>query len=519
MSRDDKKKLGKILVRHKLVTTDELDDILKDGHPGRLASKVLGKGYAEEVQLLKALSEQMGVPGIDLRRIIVNLNILEYVPGEIAKQNSILPLIEEEEQLFVAMADPEDRRVVEELEFVTGKKVFPYVAIHKLLTEVIGECYRLRDSGKEIYKGILAEDEDEEGVDVSFKSSSVAVLEPSDRRGSAAIVDDRFKETVAGSVPFKDAETDFSGLMPDEEPPAGPPGKKPPPPPEGRSGIMIEQAAMESEKAASSAPEGAGRRKKKSTKKILVVDDDDEIRLLISRVLREKGYEVFDASKGNEALQKVRIDNLNMIILDAMLPEVHGFDICRKIKKSSKYGHIPVIMISAIYRGWRYAQDLKESYGVDAFIEKPFKIGELVEMVEGFFLADSAPPERKGTEELSDEAEQELKKGIQLYKRGDIEGAIKRMEHGIKIDPLAFRLQYHLALLYGKKGNDYKAIQCLESTLELAPDFFPAMKNLAVIYQKTGFKYKAIEIWERALGITVDEETRKGIKEHLMTLL
>ena len=50
-------------------------------------------------------------------------------------------------------------------------------------------------------------------------------------------------------------------------------------------------------------------------------------------------------------------------VLDAMLPELHGFDICRRIKASARYGHIPILMISAVYRGWRFAEDLRELGG------------------------------------------------------------------------------------------------------------------------------------------------------------
>jgi DNA-binding response OmpR family regulator len=235
-------------------------------------------------------------------------------------------------------------------------------------------------------------------------------------------------------------------------------------------------------------------------------------------VLKEKGFQVITAARGLEAIKKVQSETPNMIILDAMLPEIHGFDICRRIKKSSKYGHIPVIMISAIYRGWRYAQDLKNSYGVDEFIEKPFKINEFIETVQQLMTARSSevpPPE----EELSKEAERILSRCVKAYQSGKLDEAIEMLKKGIEIDPLAFKLHYHLALLLGKKDLHYQAIRSLENALELAPDYFPALKNLAVLYQKTGFKFKAIETWERALGHCQEEDLRAQIKDHLVSLL
>ncbi len=55
--------------------------------------------------------------------------------------------------------------------------------------------------------------------------------------------------------------------------------------------------------------------------------------------------------------------------------------------------------------------------------------------------------------------------------------------------------------------------------MDLQPRNFSALKNLAILYQRAGFKHKAIEMWERSLGAAPDEDTRKGIKEHLMSLL
>ncbi len=110
-------------------------------------------------------------------------------------------------------------------------------------------------------------------------------------------------------------------------------------------------------------------------KLILVVDDEEEIRVLLKRLLLQKGYRVLEADRGLLALRLVKDHVPDLIILDAMLPELHGFDIARRIKGSAKYGKIPIIMVSAVYRGWRIAADLKQNYGVEEYIEKPFRIG------------------------------------------------------------------------------------------------------------------------------------------------
>jgi tetratricopeptide (TPR) repeat protein len=74
-------------------------------------------------------------------------------------------------------------------------------------------------------------------------------------------------------------------------------------------------------------------------------------------------------------------------------------------------------------------------------------------------------------------------------------------------------------LLYGRRDQLFEGIHALETSVDLSPRNFSALKNLAVLYQRAGFKHKAIEMWERALGAAPDDETRRGIKDHLMSLL
>ena len=173
-----------------------------------------------------------------------------------------------------------------------------------------------------------------------------------------------------------------------------------------------------------------------------------------------------------------------------MLPELHGFDIARRIKGSAKYGRIPIIMVSAVYRGWRIAEDLKQNYGIEEYLEKPFRIASLLEAVHApARRRDDGPvAQSRDPEYLSAEAEKALRDGIAAYKSGLIDEAIEHLKRGVGIDPLAYRLHFHLALLYGKKGQVYEGIQELERAIDLNPKHFPALKNLAVLYEKAGLQ-------------------------------
>jgi DNA-binding response OmpR family regulator len=511
MSDGNKTQLGKILLKQKLVNPKELETLLdeqKVDHE-RLASKVLEKGLSDEIKLLKALSEQAGVPATNLDEVEVVLGHLDIVPRDIALKHLILPFSVTHDSIHLAMANPDDRRVVDELEFVTGKKVFPHVALHAQISVAIEACYTSRERGDKVFRG------------KNFgRQQPVAAVEgkASDQDPAAAggVIAD------GPDLPDDDMEIDVDIEQPLDEvvgvgAPVAASGTAAPAPASAPAALPVAPSAPVPVPTPSRAPVGKAAADK-SAFKILVVDDEDDIRVLISRVLVDKGYQVITAARGLEAIHKVQNETPDMVILDAMLPEVHGFDICKRIKGSAKYGHITVIMISAIYRGWRYAQDLKDSYGVDDFVEKPFKISDLLEKVERYSRASlEGAPQQK--EDLSKEAERILAAGIAAYKAGEIDKAIDLLRKGISIDPLAFSLHYHLGLLLGKKGLSYQAIRELEGALELAPDYFPALKNLAVLYQKTGFKYKAIETWERSLGHCPDEQAREGIKQHLVSLL
>ena len=122
-------------------------------------------------------------------------------------------------------------------------------------------------------------------------------------------------------------------------------------------------------------------------------------------------------------------------------------------------------------------------------------------------------------EYLSAEAEKALNEGIAAYKAGQMDEAIEHLKRGVGIDPLAYRLHFHLALLYGKKGQIYEGIQELERAIDLHPKHFSALKNLAVLYEKAGFKNKAVEMWERCAATAPDDATRASIKEHLVRLI
>src|SRR5215813_4549592 len=125
-----------------------------DGVP--LASRIADAGVVPETDVLRALSEQFGVPGIDLNQVAIPIAHLDLVPREVAESSRIHPVLVRADRLFLAMANPRDKRVIDELEFVTGRRIYPYVAISTTLEKAIRDAYDAKDAGQRYYAGAKA---------------------------------------------------------------------------------------------------------------------------------------------------------------------------------------------------------------------------------------------------------------------------------------------------------------------------------------------------------------------------
>jgi CheY-like chemotaxis protein len=244
------------------------------------------------------------------------------------------------------------------------------------------------------------------------------------------------------------------------------------------------------------------------------LDDDEAILQLIVALLQSRRYRVALARTGREALARVREQTPDLVILDGMLPEIHGFEICRQLKTSERYRHIPVIMVSAVHTGWRFAADVKEKYGTDEYLAKPFDPADLLRRVESLLThAPVVPPDSEAA------SRRHLKDGVIALKHAKLPEAIEAFKRGLAINQLSDMLHYYLAMTYEKKDMVFHAIDHYEQAIQVNPQFYDAITSLANLYQKQEFWRKAAEMWELALAATTDEGVRARIKQHLLTLL
>ncbi|MCR1918562.1 response regulator transcription factor [Frisingicoccus caecimuris] len=112
--------------------------------------------------------------------------------------------------------------------------------------------------------------------------------------------------------------------------------------------------------------------------KILVIDDESRMRKLVRDFLTKKGYEVLEAANGEEAMEIFYEDkDIDLLILDVMMPKMDGWEVCREVRKTSR---VPIIMLTA--KADERDELLGFELGVDEYVTKPFSPKILVARVE-----------------------------------------------------------------------------------------------------------------------------------------
>lgn len=127
--------------------------------------------------------------------------------------------------------------------------------------------------------------------------------------------------------------------------------------------------------------------------KILVVDDEPDALELIGFNLKRAGFDVVSASDGAEALRRARDQAPNLIVLDLMLPEMDGLEVCKALRQDSTTGSIPIIMLTA--KAGEIDRVLGLELGADDYVTKPFSPRELVLRVKNLLGRRTAAPNNK----------------------------------------------------------------------------------------------------------------------------
>jgi len=467
----DKRGLGEILREADLITAEQLSEALRlqKTYNERIASVLVRQRVLTEKFAVTYLGRQIGVPSIDLSKTDVDLALLELVPLELCQRHLVLPIKVDVNRLQLAMADPTDLHVVSEIAFKSGARLQPMVALESSLKYAIGEVRKgAKDGLRRIAVGQPLTAPATVGAAAGPGPSSLAT-EPM----KVPVVSDRTLDTpvfenLAGATLKLTTPVTPSAALPDLE-------------------------EMQS---------------------VLVIDDSQVALKLIEGVLTKRRYRVVTAKDGRDGLARMKESLPDLVICDGMLPGVHGFEICRQIKTSERLRHIPVMLLSAVHTGWRFAEDVKQKYGADDYLTKPFDAADLLRRVATLLNRESpVPPQSEAA------VRAHLKDGIVHLKNGRLDEAIDAFERGLAVDQFNDMLHYYLAMTLEKKERVFDACDHYERAVQVNPQFFDAITSLANLYQRQEFWRKAREMWELALAATKDDGVRARIKEYIVNLL
>jgi DNA-binding response OmpR family regulator/Fe2+ transport system protein FeoA len=424
-----------LLVRRKAATAAMVTVARAEAatHGERLCSRLLAMGV-DEGKLAAVLAERHGLPGVDLSRSVIPLSILDDIPLEVAQADLVLPLSVEGRRLHLAMGSAGDAKVLDEVRFVTGKELSIYLALRTPLQRAIRDAYQARQEGQATWSGAAA---------TAQTPHLARALPPGQRAPLLTPVGE--PSTGEDDLVFVPVPTPARAARPD--------GKR----------------------------------------LVLVVDDEPTVLLLASRAVEKRGFAVERAVDGAEALEKAARLLPDLILLDAMLPKVHGFEVCMRLRADALTRRIPVIIMTAVYRGWRFAQDARETFGAEDYVEKPFHVDDLQRRVEAVLTRSAATAP-------SPEFEAWFRRGRDLYYAGKAGEAAEALQAAVTLDPWSPEANAALGLALRGAGDLFGAMTALERAVDMRPGLVKTVRALASLYLDRGFRRKAEETLQRGLA-------------------
>ncbi len=146
-----RKRLGDILVETGMITEEQLNHTLANkSSDEKLGDALLREGYISEQQLIEVLEFQLGIPHININQYPIDLEAVQLVPKDLAKQHLLMPIRKDKNKLLVAMADPLDYFALEELRMATGYHIEPAIATKDEIYRAITKFYDLQESMEEV---------------------------------------------------------------------------------------------------------------------------------------------------------------------------------------------------------------------------------------------------------------------------------------------------------------------------------------------------------------------------------
>ena len=174
----ERERLGELLVREGLVSREQLARALEEQRTSgmRLGYCLVKLGLIAETELVKTLARQFRMPAVDLSRFEVDARIVKLVPAELALRHLVLPLKRDGRTLTVALGDPANAGVVDDLKFITRYDIFPVVAGEYTLRALVERHYEAGDHGMQTLLAELAQEEGDVELLASPEEDGAATL-------------------------------------------------------------------------------------------------------------------------------------------------------------------------------------------------------------------------------------------------------------------------------------------------------------------------------------------------------
>jgi CheY-like chemotaxis protein len=486
--------LAAFLIRTGVLAPGPTARALAAAKDGDLASAALRLGIVSEAALARALADFHGCPAVDFSKSVVPTANLDAISPVFCRQRRILPVSMSGSELVLAMADPDDSALADEIRFVTGRAVLRYVAPAAAIERTLDGVVREKARGTLVWRGdqapalpdprapwvgvVHGAKAQEEGIDLPEITSTMEIT---------GVADSLERSQFAEPSPARRERSREFPLA----------AAAPPAPPEETDEVTV-------------MVEGVGARKL-----ALVADAAQDAREEAAGLLRSLGVTVLQAANGREALDVVRDARPELVLLEAMLPMMPGFEVCRAVKGDPVLRPTVVVLTSALHRG-TVAADAKAAFGADAFLEKPYRHEEALRSLRLLLLGPAGDAVGQAVRAA---AERAWREGAGLVKAGRVEEGTALLREAVAKDELCAEAHYYLGHALTRQGLLFEAAASFARAAELRPDVDAAHQVLAQTYELLGFQKSAREAWARAIETCRDEKRKAEMQVRLMRLL
>ncbi len=484
--------LAAFLVRAGMLAPDAAARALAAAHDGDVGSAALRLGLAPEPALAKALADLYGCPAVDFSKSVIPTSNLDTVAVPFCRQRRVLPVSVSRSELVLAMADPDDYALADEVRFVTGRSVLRYVAVPAAIERALDALVRERGRGSPAWRGPHAPALPDPGA------AWVGVVHGAKKPDTGIELPEITSTMEIVGVAEQLEVTPFSAPSPARR--ERPPEHAVPPAPAASADAGDTTVRLE----------GAG-----AGKLALVADTTADAREEAVRLLGRIGCTVLQAANGRAALDIVREARPDLVLVEAMLPMTPGFEVCRAVKGDPVLRPTAVVLTSAVHRG-TVAADARVAFGADAFLEKPYRPDEVLRVVKLLLLGPAGDPAEAAARAAARAAWRE---GAQPLQAGRVDEATAVLRQAAAKDDLSAEAHFYLGHALARQGLLFEAAAAFARASELRPDVDLAHQVLAQTYEALGFQKSAREAWARAIEVCRDEKRKGDMQVRLMQLL